>query len=49
MPTVLINLMIFYSFHVIVEYNLSGSKIICRQIYDRLLSLVQLKFDLTFN
>ena len=24
-----------YSIHVIVEYNLSGSKIICRQIFTR--------------
>ncbi len=26
------NLMHFYSIHVIAEYNLSGSEIICRQI-----------------
>ncbi len=25
----------FYSIHVIAEYNLSGSEIICRQIYTR--------------
>ncbi len=24
----------FYSIHVIAEYNLSGSEIICRQIHD---------------
>ncbi len=33
--------MVSYSIHVIAEYNLSGSKIICRQIYMRLQSKVQ--------
>ena len=33
MPTFMVIVSLVYSIHVIVEYNLSGSKIICRQIF----------------